>query len=64
MLLPTITRTLAPDRDERMMLGASSFQFVQNINLKAECTDENVLTLRFAKQIKDMAACKHSYHDI
>lgn len=36
MLFPTITSTLAPDRDDRMMLGASSFQFVQNINLKAE----------------------------
>ncbi len=34
MLLPMITMTFAPERDARMILGACSFQLVQNIKLK------------------------------
>lgn len=42
MLLPIITRTLAPESVARMILGDCSFQLVQNIRLK-ERTGENQL---------------------
>lgn len=40
MLFPMITRTLAPERDARMILGDCSFQLVQNIRLKERTQEE------------------------
>lgn len=48
MLLPMIASTLAPFKEALMMLGACSFQLVQNIILSWEETREKHIDAQWA----------------